>query len=105
MGPIGVVGWSAAGLVTVLWLVVSFTQPSPRRTLVEWSAAVGLYLALSMFFLSLVLDALESGSRVALIAFGLLLAVFSVGGIVAFVSALRALRGAGESGGTSGATN
>lgn len=105
MGPVGFVGWSAAALVVVLWLVVSFTRPSPRRVVVEWTAAVGLYLALTMLFLGLVLDALESGSRLALVAFGLLLTVFGVGGIVAFANTLRALRGAGEPGGSSGATN
>ena len=49
MGPIGLVGWGAAGLVVALWLVISFSEPSSRRTLLEWAAhhATGRTLARS----------------------------------------------------------
>ena len=31
MGVIGVIGFAAVGLFVVLWLVISFSESSPRR--------------------------------------------------------------------------
>ena len=103
MGPIGIVGWGAVGVVAVLWLVISFSSPSQRRVLIEWLAATALYVALSMLFLNLVLRARADDSTLRLVAFGFLLVVFALGFAVSLVSAFRSVRGGARSG--SSATN
>lgn len=101
MNPIGIVGWSAVGLLVVLWLVVSFSEPGRRREVLEWLAATSLFVALSMLFLNLVLRSRETDNTLGLVAFGFLLLVFSSGGVVSLVNVFRAL---GESGGKSQAS-
>ncbi len=103
MGPIGMIGFSAIGLVVVLWLVISFSEASPHRTLLEWLAATGMYVALSMLFLNLILSAVENDNTVALVAFGFLGAIFCSGFFVSLVHLVKSLRDS-DSGKTS-ATN
>ena len=91
MGPIGIVGFGSLGLLVVLWLVISFTQPSPRRETLEWTGAFCLYLCLIMLFLNLVLRALESGNTFALIAFGFLGMIFVMGSFVSLFNLFRSL--------------
>ena len=91
MGPIGIVGFGSLGLLVVLWLVISFTQPSPRRETLEWTGAFCLYVGLCMLFLNLVLRALEAGNTFALIAFGFLGVVFVMGGCVSLFNLFRSL--------------
>ena len=93
MTPIAFVGYAGVGLVVIAWLVVSFTTPSPRRTVVEWLGACGLYLAMVALFTSLSLRAQESGSTVGQVGFGFLLALFGSGLVVSLVQALLAFRG------------
>ena len=90
MGAIGIVGFGAVGLCVVLWLVISFSQPSPRRDVLEWLAATCLFLALAMLFLNLVL---EAESTLARLAFGFLELLFSAGSVVSLVNTFRAGRG------------
>ena len=90
---ISIVGWTGAALVVVAWLFVSFTPPSPRRAVVEWVGACGLYLALVALFTNLSLRAQASGSTAALVAFGFLLALFGSGLVVSLVQTLLAVRG------------
>jgi hypothetical protein len=97
VGPIGIVGWGAVGVVVALWLVISFSQPSRRRMLIEWLAAAALYVALSMLFLNLVLRAHADDSTLRLVAFGFLLLVFVLGFAVSLVTAFRSLRGTARS--------
>jgi hypothetical protein len=89
---IAIVGYAGVALLIVAWLVVSFSAPSPRRAIVEWFGACGLYLALVSFFTHLSLRAQASGSTAALVAFGFLLALFGSGLVVSLVQALLALR-------------
>jgi hypothetical protein len=96
VSAIAVVGWSAAALLVVLWLVVSFMAPSRRRELVEWIAATSMYVALLMLFTSLVLRARAAESTLGLVAFGFLWLVFAGGLLVSAVNALRSLRGPGR---------
>jgi hypothetical protein len=103
VGPIGIVGWSAVGVVVVLWLAITFSSPSQRRMRLEWSAATALYVALSMLFLNLVLRAHADDSTLRLVAFGFLLMIFALGFAVSLVSTFRALRGSSRS--DSSATN
>ena len=103
MGPIGIVGWSAVGLVVLLWLVISFSPPGPRRARLEWLAATALYVALSMLFLNLVLRARADDSTLRLVAFGFLLVVFVMGFGVSLTSTFRSLRGSSRT--DSSATN
>lgn len=104
MGPIGIVGFGALGLLVLLWLVISFTPPSPRRASLEWLGAFCLYLSLCMLFLNLVLRAVESGNTLALIAFGFLGVVFVLGGCVTLYNLGRSL-GAGSGKSEASATN
>jgi len=104
MGPIGIVGFGALGLLVLLWLVISFTQPSPRRESLEWLGALCLYVSLCMLFLNLVLRALESGNTIALIAFGFLGVVFVLGSCVTLFNLGRSL-GSGSSKSQASTTN
>ena len=90
MTPVGVVGWSAVGVLVVLWLVISFSAASARRTVLEWLGADSLYVALSCLFLSLVLRAHAADNTFALIAFAFLLAIFTCGLCVSLINTLRA---------------
>jgi hypothetical protein len=74
----------------VLWLVISFSQPGPRRDVLEWLAAACLFLALAMFFLNLLL---EVESTLARVAFGFLELLFAAGGVVSLVNVFLARRG------------
>ena len=93
MGTIGIVGFGAVGLCVVLWLVISFSQPSPRREVLEWLAASCLFLALAMLFLNLVL---EAESTLARLAFGFLEFLFAAGSVVSLVNTFRAGRGSAK---------
>lgn len=105
MGPIGIVGFGALGVLVVLWLVISFTARSPRREVLEWVAALCLYLALCMLFLNLVLRAVEADNLLALVAFGFLGFVFVCGGCVSLFNVFRSLARSGQGAGHSSATN
>ena len=93
MTGISIAGYAGVTLVVIAWLFVSFAAPSPRRTVVEWIGACGLYLALVSLFTNLSLRAQESGSTAALVAFGFLLALFGSGLVVSLVQTLLAFRG------------
>ena len=92
---IAIAGYVGAALVVIAWLFVSFTAPSPKRAVVEWIGACGLYLALVSLFTNLSLRAQASGSTAALVAFGFLLALFGSGLVVSLVRTLLAVRGPG----------
>lgn len=87
------IGWSAAGVLVVAWLVVSFTRPGPRRVRVEWLGACALYVSLLCLFLNLLGHALEKESTVGTVAFGFLVAFFSIGFVLCLVQTLGSLRG------------
>jgi hypothetical protein len=90
------VGWAAAAVLVVGWLVVSFSAPGPRRAVIEWLSASAMYLALSMLFWNLILKAWASGNHFALVAFGFLGLMFGMGLCVALFNTLRTLRGGAE---------
>jgi hypothetical protein len=100
LGPIGIIGFSAIGLLVVLWLVISFTEATPRRAMLEWVATTCMYVALSMLFLNLVLTAIENDNTIALVAFGFLGAIFCSGFFVSLVHVVKSL-GDPDSGETS----
>ena len=87
MGAIGIIGFGAVGLLVVLWLVISFSEASRRRDVLEWLAATCLFVALAMFFLNLFL---EVESTLARVAFGLLELLFAAGSVVSLVNVFRA---------------
>ena len=93
MSGLAFVGWSAAGVLVVLWLVVSWMAPGRRREAVEWLAAASLYVTLLSLFTNLVRDAWGDGSKLRLGAFGFLWVVFAGGLLVALVNGVRSLRG------------
>jgi hypothetical protein len=93
---IAIAGYAGLALLILAWLVVSFSAPSPRRAIVEWLGACGLYLALVSLFTSLSLRAQASGSTAALVAFGFLLALFGSGLVVSLVQTLLAFRTPGR---------
>ncbi len=94
---------SCASILFIGWLVVSFTAPSRRRTLVEWISATTMYLGLLTFFISIALKAQASGNLFLLIAIGLLCVLFGGGLVVSLWHTLTALGSAKRSEGS--ATN
>lgn len=90
---IAVVGYCGLVVLVIGWLVVSFTPPSPRREIVEWISACGMYVALLMLFVNLATRAHEAGSVFGLVAFGLLVTLFGVGLCVCLVHTLRTWSG------------
>jgi hypothetical protein len=96
----GSVGTGAMALVAVSWLVISFTEPSPRRTRVEWLSACGLYVALLSLFGSLLTRAHEAGNTFGSVAFGFLLLLFGIGLVLALAKLLRSLAGEAASQGS-----
>jgi hypothetical protein len=100
---VALVGYAGLGMLIVAWLAVSFTAPSPKRVIVEWFGACGLYLALVSLFVHLSLRAQETGSTPALVAFGFLVALFGSGLVVSLVQTLLAFRTPGRL--TTSATN
>jgi hypothetical protein len=97
------IGYTGLGVLVVGWLVVSFSPPGPRRAVVEWLGACGMYLALLSLFLHLLGRALESDSTVGLIAFGFLVVFFGVGLVLCVAQMGMSLRGPGKT--ESSATN
>lgn len=94
-------------LLVTTWLVVSFTSPSPRRTVFEWLAAVGLYVTLLSVFLhglDLAMD-FESvaARRAAMAGLGFLICMFSLGFVLSVVQVFASLRGPAKA--VSSATN
>lgn len=86
------IGWGAVAFVVLGWLVISFTKPSPGRTLLEWLSASAMYLALVSLFTHLALRAHAEGSTFALYAFGFLCALFGGGLLVSLYHGATALR-------------
>lgn len=95
LAPIAVVGWSAVGVLVLVWLVVSFQKPGASRSRTAWLGAIALYVALGSLFVHLFLRAREGGSTVGTIAFGFLVALFASGLAVSVWRTVASLR-AGE---------
>lgn len=97
MSGLALAGWSAAALLAVLWIVVSFMAPGLRRERFEWLGAVSMYVALLCLFTSLVLRARAAESTLGAVAFGFLWLIFAGGLLVSLVNAVRAGRGVAKS--------
>lgn len=93
MSGLAMVGCGAGGVLILSWLIICFTAPSARRTVVEWIAATSMYVLLCALFVNMLGGALESGSNVAVGAFGFLCALFGTGLAVSTVHALKAMGG------------
>ena len=87
----------------LLWLLVSFSEPGPRRDVLEWLGATAMYVALLALFLNLISTAREAGNILALVAFGFLAVLFGIGLVVSLVNTVCSRRGLGK--GQSSATN
>ena len=84
-----------------IFLCADPTKPKcseARRSLVAWMGASALYVALLSLFLNLLMRARESDSTGGMIAFGFLVAFFSVGLVLSVSKAIGQARGAGGSG-------
>lgn len=92
LSPLASVGWSAVAAVVVCWLTVSFSSGALRLR-AGWLGAVGMYVALGCLFLSMLLRARGNDSLPGTLAFGFLLAFFSLGFVLATHRLLRALSG------------
>ncbi len=86
------VGYGGLAILVVAWLVVSFTESSPRRAVVEWLGAFGLYVALLSLFTHLLGRALERDSTVGMLAFGFLAVFFAAGLLLCAVQVFASLR-------------
>jgi protein-S-isoprenylcysteine O-methyltransferase Ste14 len=103
MDVIPVIGYASLGVLIVTWLTVSFSQPSPRRAMIEWVGASALYVALLSLFVHLLSRSLEQESTVGIVAFGFLVTFFSVGLLLCLFQTATSMRGARSS--VSSATN
>ena len=83
MSSFEIIWITAASIVFVGWLIVSFTAPSRNRTVIEWVSATAIYLGLSTFFVSIALEQHDKGNTVLVFAFGLLCVLFGGGLLVA----------------------
>jgi len=93
MSMLSSVGFSALALIVVGWLVISFTAPSPRRTILEWLSSCALYVALLSLFVNLVLRAQQDVHNFAAVALGFLVALFGTGLLIALVQLVRSFGG------------
>jgi hypothetical protein len=96
MEPLAMVGYAALGLLVVGWLVISFSEPSPRREILEWASASVLYLALLMLFVRGVRWALAEDSTAGLAGFGLLCLIFGSGLVISLWNTVRSGRTASK---------
>jgi hypothetical protein len=103
IGPLFAIGGCALAVLVVGWLVVSFSAPGRKRTVVEWISAAAMYAVLLLLFLHLVRDAIEDGSSVRLVAFGFLCVLFAGGLMVSLYQTFASSKSRGDSG--SSATN
>ena len=86
--------WIGSGSIVVVgWLFCSFSEPSPKRAIVEWISATAMYLGLLTLFISLAMRALASGNTFALVAFGFLCTMFGGGLLVSGWHTLVAMGG------------
>ena len=75
LSPFQMIGIGVVAVLVIGWLVVSFSEPSPRRVSIEWISASAIFVGLLTLFVYLALRAHEAGSTFALVAF-LFLCVF-----------------------------
>ena len=99
-----VIGFTGVAVLVLGWLIVSFSQPGPRRERVEWLAACGMYAALLSLFVHLTIRAYERDSEAAMLAFGFLVLFFTSGFGVCVNQTITSLRGRSTKGAES-ATN
>lgn len=83
----------SASIVAVGWLICSFTEPSPRRAILEWACATAMYVGLETLFVSLLLDARAAGNTIVVVAFGFLCVLFGGGLVVSLWHTLTSIGG------------
>ena len=93
-----ILGFGGLGLTVVSWLAIVFT-PARAAARLSWLGALGLYAALLALFVSMLLGAIDAGSWLRMGLFGLLVAMFGSGLLVAIWRTARALAGASASAG------
>ena len=98
VSPLVVVGGFALAVLVAGWLVVSFSPPGRKRTIVEWLSATAMYAALATLFIHLTRNALDADNTIALVAFGFLCAIFGGGFLVSLYQMIVSSKGSGESG-------
>lgn len=100
---LSIVGWSAAAVVVVCWLTLSFGSGATRLR-AGWLGATAMYVAFGCLFLSMFLRARGNDSLAGTIGFGFLLVFFSAGFVLAALRTRRAFAGK-EAGKLESATN
>lgn len=105
MSVLGMIGAGAATLLAALWIVISFSAPGRRRTVLEWFATLAMYGVLITIMGSGLQRFSASDSHVLTITFGCLVAFFSSGFVVALTLMVRDLRSGGKSGASADATH
>ena len=100
MSPAAITTTVALVILALAWLVVSFTNPSRRRTRIEWVGAVALYAVLITIFVRGLRWALAVDSTAGLIGFAFLCLFFGGGLILSVVQAVRDPGAGGESDGS-----
>jgi hypothetical protein len=95
-----IIRWTGLSVLITTWLIVSFTQPSPRRVVFECLATLGLYVTILSFVLHGMYLALHMESATlrlpAVTGLSLLSFLFCTGSLVALVQFVSSLRGPGK---------
>lgn len=99
-----IIGWSAAGLLALGWIVVSFAKPGRGRTIVEWISALAMYVVILCIMTNGLIRFGENSLALRL-TFGFLVLLFGAGTLTTLVFLLRELSGSEGKGATSDATH
>jgi len=93
--------WIVTGsIVGAGWLICSFSDPSPRRAILEWFCASAMYVGLLSLFVMLLQRARESDNTFALVAFGFLCVMFGGGLLVSLWHTISSMGGPKQTGPT-----
>jgi hypothetical protein len=97
--------WIISGSILVIgWLIISFSPPSRKRTVIEWLATVAMYAAILAIFVSLTMRMHAAGFVFGAWAVGVLTITLFGGGLLVSIWKTIAAIG-GEKKGQSSATN
>lgn len=98
-----IVAAAAACTLVAGWLFVSFSEPSPRREIIEWVSATALYVVLLSLFVRFALRARADDSTAVFGLFVALIVFFGGGLVMSTINTLQSIRGGQKS--TDSATN
>jgi hypothetical protein len=93
MSIFSIIAIAAGSVVVIGWLVVSFSPPSPIRTVIEWLSTTAMFAAILAIFVSLALRLHASGHVFLVWALGALCVLFGGGLLVSAWRTVAAIGG------------